>query len=169
MMQGIAFRDLPKTFREAIILARHLQLRYLWIDSLCIIQDSAEDWAEESAQMELVYRNLVCNIAAAAAANSEEGCFVNRDPKFAQACRLHIFTASHRELNTNIYDPILRPTYGVGHPLSDSPLNKRAWVLQEQYLSKRIIYCTRNQLLWKCGSLASCYFQAPIFYFTLHL
>ena len=50
-LAGIRLEQMPKTFRDAIIVARQLDLRYLWIDSLCIIQDSADDWSKESAEM----------------------------------------------------------------------------------------------------------------------
>ncbi|KAG4441080.1 hypothetical protein IFR05_003434 [Cadophora sp. M221] len=52
---GIAYSDLCGTFQDAIIVARQLRIRYLWIDSLCIIQDDKDDWRRESAVMGDVY------------------------------------------------------------------------------------------------------------------
>ncbi|KAK0716275.1 heterokaryon incompatibility, partial [Lasiosphaeris hirsuta] len=65
--------DLPKTFQDAVIITRKLRYRYLWIDSLCIIQDSKEDWTAESAIMEQIYRCLVLNISAGSAEDSSSG------------------------------------------------------------------------------------------------
>ncbi|KAL3419337.1 hypothetical protein PVAG01_09559 [Phlyctema vagabunda] len=59
MTNRIDFDELPKTFREAICFARNLEIEYLWIDSLYIIQDSIQDWEDESAQMGSVYRNAL--------------------------------------------------------------------------------------------------------------
>jgi hypothetical protein len=52
---SIPWDRLSKTFRDAILVTRELGLQYLWIDSLCIIQDDANDWAIESAKMANVY------------------------------------------------------------------------------------------------------------------
>jgi hypothetical protein len=54
--------DLPKTFLEAISVVKHLGIAYLWIDALCIIQDSPSDWACEAAKMPKVYANSFLNI-----------------------------------------------------------------------------------------------------------
>src|SRR5256885_16010047 len=55
--RGIPFSHFPKTFQHAILICRGLGVNYLWIDSLCIIQDSEEDWALQSARMTDVYSN----------------------------------------------------------------------------------------------------------------
>ncbi|KAK4442309.1 HET-domain-containing protein, partial [Podospora aff. communis PSN243] len=55
---------LPKTFQDAIELARKLRIRYIWIDSLCIVQDDAGDWASESKQMGMIYERRYLTIAA---------------------------------------------------------------------------------------------------------
>jgi hypothetical protein len=44
MKRGIALASLPKTFQDAVLMTRRLGIRYLWIDSLCIIQDDGDDW-----------------------------------------------------------------------------------------------------------------------------
>ncbi|KAG4436347.1 hypothetical protein IFR05_008168 [Cadophora sp. M221] len=58
-MNGIPLSDLPKTFRDSVIVTRSLGLRYLWIDLFCIILDSAKDWAEESAKWNRSMRTLL--------------------------------------------------------------------------------------------------------------
>jgi hypothetical protein len=50
--QGMDVANFPKTFRDAINITRALGVPYLWIDSLCIIQDDQEDWKQESRLME---------------------------------------------------------------------------------------------------------------------
>jgi len=61
--------------------ACRLGVRYIWIDSLCILQDSQRDWLYQSAQMDQVYNNSLCNISATAASNSSKGLYVDRGSK----------------------------------------------------------------------------------------
>lgn len=67
---NIPIVDLPQSFRDAVKITRRLGQRYLWIDALCIIQDSIEDWKAESIQMGDIYRRSTFAIAAAASKNS---------------------------------------------------------------------------------------------------
>jgi hypothetical protein len=76
----IALSRLSQTFCDAISVAKSLNVRYLWIDSLCIIQDSVADWNVESRTMLQVYQNAYCNIAATHAKNGSGGLFSNRNP-----------------------------------------------------------------------------------------
>lgn len=73
----IPFDRLPQTFQDAIKITRQLGHRYIWIDSLCIIQDSKEqsDWRAESKIMGDIYEKSVCTIAALTGRSSSEGCF----------------------------------------------------------------------------------------------
>ena len=71
--------ELTKTFREAIEVARRLEVEYIWIDSLCIIQDDQTDWITESARMSNVYQRATCNIAATASRDGDGGLFFDRD------------------------------------------------------------------------------------------
>jgi hypothetical protein len=72
-MEGILFQDLPKTFKDAVVLTRALGIQYLWIDSLCIIQDSVSDWAAELSQMADVYKHAALTIAASCSTDSYNG------------------------------------------------------------------------------------------------
>ncbi|KAF2036412.1 HET-domain-containing protein, partial [Setomelanomma holmii] len=76
--RGICPKDLSQTFRDAIQVTRSLGERYLWIDSLCIMQDSTQDWKTQSVQMCNIYQRSVFTIMAAHASGGDEGCFVSR-------------------------------------------------------------------------------------------
>lgn len=76
---GIRLEDLPQTFRDAVFMTRYLECRYLWIDSLCIIQDSREDWETEAGRMAQVYGNALVTLAAVNSANSSGGLFSKHD------------------------------------------------------------------------------------------
>jgi len=77
-LDGIAIEALPKTFKDAVTITRALGVRYLWIDSLCIMQDSQEDWEKEASQMREVYQFSYCNIAGTDARDSTEGLIFDR-------------------------------------------------------------------------------------------
>lgn len=72
-MRGIPWELLPTTFRDAIQVTKGLGIRYLWIDSLCIIQDDDVDWKEESSKMASIYQNSFLTICATAAPDDEAG------------------------------------------------------------------------------------------------
>jgi hypothetical protein len=63
--EGIKIEGLSRTFRDAVEIVRRMGIRYLWIDSLSILQDDAEEWACESANMAAVYSNSYLTVAAA--------------------------------------------------------------------------------------------------------
>jgi Heterokaryon incompatibility protein (HET) len=71
---------LPKTFRDALSIADRFGTRYVWMDRLCIYQDSLEDWRREAASMQEVYKNAFLNISALGAEDDDGGCFFSRDP-----------------------------------------------------------------------------------------
>lgn len=49
--QKVSFNELPKTFQDAVTACKALGIDYIWIDSLCILQDSPEDWAIQGSKM----------------------------------------------------------------------------------------------------------------------
>ncbi|KAF2176128.1 HET-domain-containing protein, partial [Zopfia rhizophila CBS 207.26] len=71
--------DLSQTFRDAITAARMLGFDYIWIDSLCIIQDSRDDWLNELSQMGKVYEDSTLTITATSSKDDNGGCFFSRD------------------------------------------------------------------------------------------
>jgi len=79
MMTGIQWSELPLVFQEAITITRSLGIRYIWVDSLCIVQDSIKDWTREAGNMTNVYRNSFCNIAATSSEGDDRCCFWERD------------------------------------------------------------------------------------------
>ena len=84
MSKRIDVANLSQTYQDAIAITRSLGLRYLWIDSLCIIQDSMLDWQTEAAKMGDIFKSSVCTIAASWASSKSEGCFFDRGPLYAK-------------------------------------------------------------------------------------
>ena len=147
--RGFNAGSLPRTFRDAIRVTRELGVRYIWIDSLCSVQDDEGDWARESRRMETAFRNAYCTIAAASAKDSTKG-FLGR----ATATRepyVMVRTSSHGPVYIcGFVDDFERDVE------RDSVLNKRAWVLQERALSRRTIHFTAGQTYWECGNGIRC-------------
>ncbi|KAF5597145.1 serine threonine kinase [Fusarium pseudocircinatum] len=139
--------QLPLNFQEAIRVTRALKIPYLWIDSLCIIQDDPEDWRREAARMGQVFSNAYCTIAATSAATSNEGFLT---PRF----------------NSTLFATFKTPGGGLLHisefmedcnrDLESAPLNTRGWVMQERALSRRTIHFTKTQVYWECGNGLKC-------------
>jgi hypothetical protein len=80
MTQGIEISALSTNFQQAISVAKFIGIRYIWIDSLCIIQGEHSDFKSEGMLMHKVYRNSYCNIAAADSEDSRGGIFRPRNP-----------------------------------------------------------------------------------------
>ncbi len=80
LSSGFLFSLLPPTFQDAVDVVLKLGISFLWIDSLCIFQDSLQDWQREAPLMCDVYRGSTCNIGASASTSSLEGLFRARDP-----------------------------------------------------------------------------------------
>ena len=153
--QGIEDEEFPKTFRNAVQVCREIGIEYLWIDSLCIIQEQAskEDWAKEGPKMGHVYGNSRLTICAAAAADSAQGCFQERHGLFFWPCPVVMFGQACYVFRY----PTFEESY-FGEPgdfARRNPLYRRAWVIQEQALSRRSIIFSKDQLVWRCPTLST--------------
>jgi hypothetical protein len=153
---GIPMLLLPPTFRDAVSITRRLGYRHIWIDSLCIIQDSREDWDREALFMGDVYRYGELNISASAARNCHEGIFAKRNSpaSFSSAVRLPFRSArlkvglDHQEwmyVRAGNWDSFREQITGA-----ESTLASRGWVLQEALLSPRTVHYSRRQMFWEC-------------------
>lgn len=150
--RGINFRDLSKTFQDAVVTTHRLGLRYLWIDSLCIIQDSVDDWMAESVQMCTIYERALFTIMAAHAGGGDQGCFVERDG-LAQLPLAMRFNAPEK---SEAWDACFQlPDHGQGlRPKFNSTLFTRAWVLQEQFNSRAKLIFFGEQVHWECVTMS---------------
>ena len=93
LQHGVLASSLPKSFVDSIQITRKLGFRYIWIDSLCVMQSgpgSEADWQIHSATMDLIYANCDLNVAVSCAANAQEGAFVERDPEFLQPAHVYV-------------------------------------------------------------------------------
>lgn len=149
--QGINIEELPKTFQDAVAIARRVGMRYLWIDSLCICQDDPGDWECESANMSAVYSNSYLTIAATGAQNNTVGCFIRRPG------RRHIPIDFTTEDGTSGQLLVFRLPLNKAAlsrrylEMRDQALTKRAWALQERKISQRILHYCTDQMYYECN------------------
>lgn len=151
MKERIMWSSLPKTFQDAVTVTMWFKIKYLWIDSLCIIQDSHEDWQRESKNMKHIYKNSFLTIAATRAVDAVGGLFVDRNPNVVRTFRVRAQWS--RELDGDYF---CFDSYIWTHEIIESPLEKRAWACQERLLSPRVLHFGRSQILWECQELDAC-------------
>ncbi len=147
---------LSKNFQDALEITRRLGFKYIWIDALCILQDSVEDWARESPKMANVYNNAVLVLSAMSATNSEAGILNDRPALCSPPLGVG---KTHYFLDAKY----LVGEYGNGResPLSvltNLPLNKRGWAAQERIMAARILHYTTYEMIWECTH--SCQFES---------
>lgn len=173
---GISWASIPPTFQDAISITRRLCVQYIWIDSLCIIQDSVEDWESESSKMADIYRNSHVTIAGASSKDSRDGLGLNRPRQ--EGTTLKGTTSSGKPYSIRVqcaiqsHCPIDKktPKDGIQHPIPPTtsikddfagvfgvfPLLTRGWVFQERLLSPRFLQFGKNELLWDCRESMLC-------------
>jgi hypothetical protein len=165
-LMGIPLMTMPKTIQDAIIFARALDLQYLWVDSICILQDGLDDWATEAAKMSSVYENAKLTLSADAAEDPTIGLFFKRPP----GTQSRIFKVTNDGINIAVHTRRrLGHAGGVddtrfghdiesfkSHKLYKNPLEERGWVHQERLLSYRVLHFTKTELTWECASRISC-------------
>jgi len=142
----IKFDALPRTFRDAVTVARGLGIDYVWIDSLCIIQDDEDDWQNESRKMKQVFSLAYCTIGASSAKSSLDGFLADPSPR--SVVTLPFTKAGALYVCIDIDD--FHDDVEIG------PLNSRGWVFQERALSRRTIFFTSTQVYWECGAGIHC-------------
>ncbi|SCO34845.1 related to tol protein [Fusarium fujikuroi] len=148
-MTRISFHSLPKTFQDAIKVTRAIGIWFIWIDSLCIIQNDGDDWAMEASKMADVYRGSYLTLAASSSPDANGGLFLDcQTPAKAVNFSPELFPPE--------FEQKLPKSCLFRHPVAsraailDGPLSKRAWVLQEQILSTRLIHFTNTQMFYQC-------------------
>ncbi|KAK4140130.1 heterokaryon incompatibility protein-domain-containing protein [Dichotomopilus funicola] len=165
-LERIDAESLPKTFRDAMEVVRRLGYHYLWIDSLCIIQDDKKDFEVECSSMHLVYSQALCTIVAADSPDGDGGCFVPRNPLMAKPCVVTLKNLRRPYYRTNGIMDVIRgrfpnepdeaqvtiyPNFGPWvQGIQRGPVFRRGWCLQEREMSPRVLHYTRDRLMWEC-------------------
>ena len=148
-------------FQDALHFTAFLGCQHLWIDSLCIIQDSEEDKAVEISKMKDIYQGCYLTIAAADAKNCYEGLYISRPCSGIPDLSFKWWEPSrNREFSANLRVEVIHCIDKDGLPDVDDlnslylegPLSQRAWTLQERILPPRVLHFSNSQLVWECHS-----------------
>lgn len=147
-LREISWSALPRTFQDAVTVARRLDIPYVWIDSLCIVQDDHSDWLHQSEQMGSIYKHAELTLAASHAEDSWQGFLTPRSQGhasvelegFAPSSNVKVMASIRSETADEVF-----PEHGI--------LNNRAWATQEWLLSRRMVFYTPGQVMWSCKKI----------------
>jgi hypothetical protein len=160
-IQDIPWEKLSLTFQDTIAFARKLQVRYIWIDAICIMQDSNEDWAREVSNMAQIFEGAYFTIAATASKDDSEGLhreeqgglynthMIRTGQKGLREGKIH-----YRRRLPHFSIRSKRPQYA--EPVTTFPLLHRGWAAQERLLSPRVLHFTSTELVWECLEASGC-------------
>jgi hypothetical protein len=154
LYEDVRWAQLPLTYQDAVSFARKLGIPFLWIDSLCIIQDGPNkpDWREQSAKMADIYQNAYITLAAAASSNSKKGCYTRKDVPCEHPVRHPIAMMKYSDGTER--EIFVRRNFA--HNEHSLPLLQRGWVYQERTLSPRVLYFVGEELIWECKHVIDC-------------
>lgn len=162
---GIMVDTLPKTFHDAVLITRSLGVRYMWIDSLCIIQDSWEDWEREALNMSAIYENGYVMIAAEGSDNCHGGCFPFQGGKEAKTFTTAVSGPGGRSSKvyfnlTNLLSDnrgeICHRLHSPQGGFQPNALDTRGWTLQERILAPRTLHFGKIEVGWECAGGRAC-------------
>ncbi|CZR69620.1 uncharacterized protein PAC_19520 [Phialocephala subalpina] len=126
LMKSIRLNLLPKTISEAIAFLRQLDFRYLWVDSLCIIQNDDDDWRRECGKMASVFQNSHLTISALHARDSHAGWFHHRTPHGLRLC-----PSFHLRDGTKLVLRSVNDMVELQWEVDASAMGSRGWITRE--------------------------------------
>jgi hypothetical protein len=149
----ISLASLPTTIRDAIATTRDLGYEYLWVDALCIIQDSKHDWIMESSRMGSIYGSAALTLAAAGNSSVKDSMYCRRDPRAVRPCVANIIpNATYHGVSYPWAIYPHQPERLLSDTINESPLSRRAWALQELLISPRTLVFGSKQMVWSCAT-----------------
>ncbi|CAK47986.1 HET-domain-containing protein [Aspergillus niger ATCC 13496] len=154
--EGIMISKLPRTYQHAIDISKRIGCQYVWIDSICIVQDSKEEWELACETMGHIYGNAHVVIGATHAPNDSAGIYTDRKNKVAylenRGKRVPILV--REKIRHDVWQND-EPSWQAWNDQS-MPLFGRAWAFQERLLARRIIHYTQEEIVWECISDSWC-------------
>jgi hypothetical protein len=153
--------DLPETVADAVLLVRMLGIRYLWVDTLCIVQDSDHEKQVQISSIVEIYQNAALTIVAACAEDATSRLPGVRIPR--KGFQEQVFVQNGTLVSTCLVAP-LEPTrdgqnrydHDRGNYLLQSKWNSRGWKFQESLVSRRCLILCQEQVFWECRSASWC-------------
>ncbi|MCJ1387937.1 hypothetical protein MMC18_000780 [Xylographa bjoerkii] len=153
--RGISLESMPSTIRDAVIITRELGFQYLWVDSICIIQDNDLDWNQEAANMANIYANSALTISASDSNDSSGGCFRKRIHKSTSPVQLSLRLPRYYRARKAGCNSLFALSSHANSPRATGRVDSRAWTLQEQILSPRVLHYSEGAIHWDCRTLSA--------------
>ncbi|KAL8309890.1 hypothetical protein RB597_009932 [Gaeumannomyces tritici] len=159
---GISIASLPQVFQDAVQVARWLDVQYVWIDSLCIFQDSLQDWEREAGIMGGIYGGSLFNVAAIDADDMCQSGFLGRLARPGNETLLPVVYSRGNAFVQCLRDDkiipgddwpegsVIHPHTAFDHQVLQSMLIGRGWVHQEILLAPATLYVSQKQAWWHC-------------------
>jgi hypothetical protein len=158
-LTSIPWDTLPATFQDAIDFTRRLGLQYIWIDSVCIIQDDAKDWSEQSSLMADIYKNAYVTLCATASASDDGGLYLST-PQYWTPRSILVRKEDNLEYEIHIRHQMAERHFQTdrdpARKSKEFPLLARAWTYQERLLSPRLVHFTAGEVMWECSEVSAC-------------
>ena len=147
-MKKLPYSKLPKTILDAFQVTRRLGLQYIWIDSLCIIQDHDTDVHNEMAKMLQIYQNTLFTISAASASKCSQGFLETQYNDPSIGAFYHPLRVDENTMGSVLISHQSVSWAAVG--ADRQPINERGWTLQEAIITPRLLIFTKLNMVWKC-------------------
>lgn len=138
-------QSLPQTIEDALWLTSAMGVDYLWVDRLCVIQDSDADKAIQLPQMDLVYSSAAMTIVAANGTATDGLSGVAGTPRIIDQRTARVAQ------NLSLMD-VLR----LDDAYQDCEWRTRGWTFQEGLCSRRSLVITKDQVFWSCETARYC-------------
>lgn len=152
---NIPWAQVPQTFRDAVFVTRRLGFRFLWIDSLCIVQDDKQDWEQQAPLMWSIYSNATLTLTATRCVDCRDTLLpqLQRTVHGRRATGQPIALAARIQRSSQRGSHVRNGRYGRN---GRYPLLSRAWVFQERLISRRVVHFGYDELYWECMENTAC-------------
>ncbi|KAF8852840.1 HET-domain-containing protein [Acephala macrosclerotiorum] len=151
--EKIELDTMPQAFRDAVIVARTLGIQYLWIDSLCIIQDDARDWQIESSKMAEIFSNAYLTLVAASGSGCNDSFLSLGLPSLSCAVPLRTNQGLAIQGQFSLRFRPHRGPYDKMTEIRGSKWVTRGWTFQEERLARRVLMFGKTKFFFDCRSL----------------
>ena len=150
LRNGVPLNTLDLTIRDAILVTRGLEIPYIWIDALCIVQDAGgKEWNEQASKMNEIYGGSVATLVVASSDTVMNGFLKERQPRYIPISSFSTpgGEATDTKSPTKVY---MSPEWNEDDDFAKGPWRSRGWTMQEGLLPSRLLYYTCSQMIWKC-------------------
>lgn len=143
MKDGIPFTNFDATIQESILVTRALEISYIWVDALCILQD-VNEWSEEASKMNEIYGGSTVTLVIASSDSVKNGFLKERDLNYIPVA----YSTNQAEDHGAKF--FFSPEWDDKERGYHGPWSNRGWTMQEGLLPNRLLYFTASQIIWKC-------------------